>query len=50
VLEDISLTINPGEHVGIIGRTGSGKSTLFQAIYRFVKFDSGSKDDLFLVT
>ncbi len=27
-LNDVSLTIRPGEHVGIIGRVGSGKSTV----------------------
>ena len=29
-LDDISLSIFPGEYLGIIGRTGSGKSTLIQ--------------------
>ncbi len=29
-LDDVSLTINKGEFVGIIGHTGSGKSTLIQ--------------------
>ncbi|NLJ95177.1 MAG: ABC transporter ATP-binding protein [Clostridiaceae bacterium] len=33
-LEDISLTINPAEHVAIIGSTGSGKSTLLRLITR----------------
>ena len=28
VLDNISITIDPGEHVGIIGRVGSGKSTI----------------------
>ncbi|MGL5732658.1 MAG: ABC transporter ATP-binding protein [Metamycoplasmataceae bacterium] len=33
-LENINITINPGEHVGIIGRTGSGKSTFINLIAR----------------
>ena len=32
VLKDITLTIKPGEIVGIIGEVGSGKTSLFQAI------------------
>lgn len=32
VLKDISLAINPGELVGILGKTGSGKSTLVELL------------------
>jgi ATP-binding cassette subfamily B multidrug efflux pump len=35
VLEDLNFSISPGETVGIIGGTGSGKSTLSQLIPRF---------------
>ncbi len=42
VLRDISLSIEGGERVGIIGRTGSGKSTLFQTLFRFVELTGGS--------
>lgn len=35
VLEDLNFSIAPGETVGIIGGTGSGKSTLIQLIPRF---------------
>ena len=34
VLKKISITIQPGTKVGIVGRTGAGKSTLISAIYR----------------
>lgn len=34
VLKGISLEIRPGEKVGIVGRTGAGKSSFFQAIFR----------------
>jgi ATP-binding cassette subfamily B protein len=36
VLEDINLTINSGIMVGILGRTGSGKSTLIKTLTRMV--------------
>jgi len=41
VLEDINLVINPGETVGIIGSTGSGKSSLVQLIPRLYDVDQG---------
>ncbi|MBC7458964.1 MAG: ATP-binding cassette domain-containing protein, partial [Bdellovibrionaceae bacterium] len=41
VLNNVSFDIKSGSKVGIVGRTGSGKSTLFQAVYRFVHFDHG---------
>lgn len=42
VLKKINLTILPGETVGIIGSTGSGKSTLVGLIPRFYDVSSGS--------
>ncbi len=42
VLKNISFTVNPGETIGIIGATGSGKSTLMDLIPRFYDIDSGS--------
>ncbi len=41
-LTDISFEINKGEFVGIIGHTGSGKSTLIQHLNGLLKPKSGS--------
>jgi ABC-type multidrug transport system fused ATPase/permease subunit len=35
VLQDVSFTIKPGQLVGVVGPTGSGKSTVFSMIPRF---------------
>lgn len=41
-LKDINLTIYSGEFIGIIGHTGSGKSTLVQQLNGLEKADSGA--------
>lgn len=41
VLDDISFAIEPGQTVGIIGSTGSGKTTLVQMIPRLYDVDEG---------
>lgn len=41
-LEDVSFQINPGETIGVIGGTGSAKSTLVQLIPRLYDVYSGS--------
>ncbi|KAJ6788206.1 hypothetical protein PWT90_02171 [Aphanocladium album] len=35
-LQDVTLSILPGQHVGIVGRSGSGKSSLFLTILGFI--------------
>lgn len=42
VLNDISLTVEPGQTVAFVGRSGSGKSTLVNMIPRFVEPTSGA--------
>ncbi|ODM95243.1 Multidrug resistance-associated protein 1 [Orchesella cincta] len=42
VLRNVTCTINPGEKVGIVGRTGAGKSSLTLALFRIVEAAGGS--------
>jgi len=40
-LKNVSFVIRDGERVGVVGRTGSGKSTLVQALFRIIELEKG---------
>lgn len=42
VLKNVSFTVLPGQTVGILGHTGSGKSSLVQLLARLYDYDQGS--------
>lgn len=41
ILQDISLEIQPGEHIAVVGHTGAGKSTLLNLLSRFYDVQRG---------
>jgi ATP-binding cassette subfamily B protein len=41
LIEDLSLSVEPGQQVAIVGPTGAGKTTLVNLIMRFYELDSG---------
>ncbi len=41
LIEDLSLTVEPGETIAIVGPTGAGKTTLVNLIMRFYELDAG---------
>ena len=41
IIDKLSLTVQPGEKVGIVGRSGAGKSTLVNLLLRFYDLESG---------
>jgi ATP-binding cassette, subfamily F, member 3 len=44
VLQDASVTLNPGEKVGLVGRNGAGKSSLFALLAGRLQADAGDLD------
>ncbi|KAF5390987.1 hypothetical protein D9757_004049 [Collybiopsis confluens] len=44
VLKRVSFDVQPGEKIGIVGRTGAGKSSLIQALLRMVELEGGRID------
>lgn len=41
VLKGVSLTINPGENIGVVGKIGSGKTTLVNTLLRLYNIEKG---------
>jgi ATP-binding cassette subfamily B multidrug efflux pump len=41
VIEDFTLTIRPGEKIGLVGRSGAGKSTIVNLLLRFYDVEGG---------
>ena len=41
VLKDFCLEVNPGQKIAIVGKTGSGKTTIINLLTRFYETDSG---------
>ncbi|MGI9522667.1 MAG: ABC transporter ATP-binding protein, partial [Hyphomicrobiaceae bacterium] len=41
IIDDLSVTIRPGEKVGLVGRSGAGKSTLVNVLLRFYELENG---------
>jgi ATP-binding cassette subfamily B multidrug efflux pump len=41
LIEDLSLSVKPGEKIGLVGRSGAGKSTLVNLLLRFFELEDG---------
>lgn len=42
ILRGLSMRINPGQRIAIVGRTGAGKTSVINALFRFVEISGGS--------
>ena len=41
VLKNLSFKIYPREWIGVVGRTGAGKSSIIECLYRIIDIESG---------
>ena len=48
MLDDVSFTVKSGQKIAIIGKTGSGKSTLIQGLLRTLERDYDFREDSYL--
>ena len=48
VLKGINLVVQPGEMVGLVGHTGSGKSSLMSLLLRFYDFKQGDMGNIYI--
>jgi ATP-binding cassette, subfamily C (CFTR/MRP), member 1 len=46
VLKGVTLSVPPGSTLGVVGRTGSGKSSLLLTLFRIVEIESGGKIEI----
>lgn len=46
VLKDVDLSVPPGTTLGIVGRTGSGKSSLLLTLFRLVEIEGGGQIEI----
>ena len=49
VIEDLNLTIRPGEKIGLVGRSGAGKSTIVNLLLRFYDLPAGQPQGRILI-